>query len=319
MNQKPLILAIGLLAGAAAVYFIPKALKGPGESNSNTTTADTVVAEVAPEVAPVTAAPVQQVFAPVKQSWKAAPPVVSAWSKLAEKYGAEKTALSHKITSNLTSVITQGIELANTAARNSGSGSIAEAASKAALRNASGKLALTEDQEKQAAAIIQSAVEKRMSAVTDLTSAMSSEPEQIMAMMLAGDALARKEITQAEYDQLTGPTRTMLKNVGGFVGGRGGNGAQILGDPETTAQLNAILTPEQQTKFAEMTAKWQADMQARAEAQNNSGNPFQPGEIPIMELDKLDQSIASVRQMTDAAKLMMEAMKGLKDASSTNR
>ena len=64
-----------------------------------------------------------------------------------------------------------------------------------------------------------------------------------------------------------------------------------------------------------------AILQARADAQNRSGAPFQPGQIPIMELDRLDQSVGAVKQMADAAKQMMEAMKGLKDAnpSSNNR
>lgn len=95
-----------------------------------------------------------------------------------------------------------------------------------------------------------------MTAVTDLTSAMSTEPEQVMEMLLAGDALARKEISQEEYDQITQPTRAMLQSLAGFVAGRSGSGgaAHYLMDAETTAELNAILTPEQQTKLAEMTA-----------------------------------------------------------------
>jgi len=133
---------------------------------------------------------------------------------------------------------------------------------------------------------------------------------------VAGDALARKEITQQEYDQMTMQTRTMLQNMSGFVGGRGAGGAsQMLADPETMSQINAILTPEQQTKLADLTAKITENMQARADAQNRGGIPFQPGQIPVMELDRLDQSVAAMQQMTAAARQMMEAMRGLKDAA----
>ena len=318
MNQKLLILAAGILAGAAAVYFVPEATKGPVEVAA---VAPAIVPEKAPPAPPAPPSPtppsVEQEVALSPAAPKAAPAATSAWAKLAQKYGAEKTALSSKITSDITSVVNQGIELANTAARNSGSGSVAEAVGKEALRNASGQLGLTQEQEKQAGAVIQSAVEKRMAAVTDLTSAMSSEPEQMMGMLLAGDSLARNEITQAEYDRLTQPTRTMLRNLATFVGGQPGSGdvTQLLGDPQAAAQLNAILTPDQRNKLAEMTAKAAQDMQARQASQENGGLPFQPGQIPVMELNKLDRSVASVKQMADAAKLMIDAMKGLKEAN----
>lgn len=316
MNQKTLFLAAGILAGAAVVYFLPKALNRGGENPAPVETIASEPANPAPahEPAPVVApeAPPEVKPALVK---KAAPAPVSAWAKLAEKYGAEKTALSSKITSNLTSVINDGIKLAETAARNSGTNSLAETAGRDIVRGAAKELALTDEQKEKATAIMQSAVAKRMTAITDLATAMEAEPEQMMELFLAGDALARKEITQEEYDRITQPTRTMLQNLSGFVMGQPGGGRQALTDAETTSQLNAILSTEQQAKLAEMTARFEEQIKARQEAQKDSGLPFQPGQIPILELDKLDQSVASIRQMTEAARLMMEAMKGLKEAN----
>jgi hypothetical protein len=141
-----------------------------------------------------------------------------------------------------------------------------------------------------------------------------------METFLAGDALARKEIGQDEYDRITQSTRTMLQNVGTFVTGRPGAGGlgQILGDEQTAAQINALLTPEQQATLAEMTAKLAEQAQARQNRRGNPGNPdlqLQNGRIPILELERLDQSVASLEQMAQAARLMMDAMKGLKDAN----
>jgi Spy/CpxP family protein refolding chaperone len=318
MNQKAILLVVGILAGVAVAVFVPKLMKSgdkPTQSEQTDVTANNTapVVETTPTPAP---APKPVVETKVRPATKTAPAPVSAWARLAEKYGTEKTALSSKITSNLTSVINQGLELANTMATNSGSSSISEAASKGLLRNATTQLSLTEDQQQKAGAIIESAVNKRMSAVTDLTAAMGSEPEQIMELLLAGDALKQNQITQEEYDRITQNTRTMLQNMGGFVGGRpGASMAQIFGDEETAAQFNSILTPEQQTKLTEITKKLAEQVQAR----QNSGSPFQPGQIPVMELDKLDQSVASIQQMAQAAKMMMEAAKGLKDAGATPR
>ncbi len=320
MNKQLLILAIGILAGASVAYFVVQS------TNTTTRTAPYELAAPEQETAAQVANPAESdpPPPPVRRESpappapaKLAPAPVSAWARLAEKYGTEKTVVSSKITSNLTGVISQGIELANKAALNSGSSSLAEAASKEILRNAAGQLALTEEQKQQASTVIQNAVNKRMAAVTDLTSAMSSEPEQIMELLLAGDALARKEISQEEYDRITQPTRAMLQNLAGFVGGRPGQnpGSQMLMDEETASQINAILTPEQQTKLAEMTASMTQKMQARQASRGTNSMPFQPGQIPIMELDRMDQAVASVRQMTEAARLMMEAMKGLKEAN----
>jgi hypothetical protein len=316
MNQKVLILAVGVLAGAAAVYFIiPRGGQATTAPEQHETAA--AVEAVAPTPAPApkpavtTASP-----RPAKPS-APAPAPVSAWARLAEKYGAEKTTLSSKITSNLTGVIKEALKIGEAFATNSGAASIAEATGRALVRGASRELALTPEQEEKAVAIMQAAVAKRISAIGDLTAALDSEPEQMMELFLAGDAFARKEISEAEYDRLTLPTRTMLKQLGGFIAGTPGSGgaAQAMADAETLAELNALLSPEQQVKLAEMAARLAQQAQARQAAMNNSPLAWQPGQVPILELDKLDQSVAAVRQMTDAARMMMEAMRGLKEAN----
>ena len=322
MNRNLLILVTGILIGVATVYLL---FKGPQNIHQS---AEVESADLVSEDASITP-PLEEprnlvpplahealVSQPVALA--AAPPPVSAWARLAEKYTPEKTVLSSKVTSNLTSLINQGVDLANTAARNSGSGSIAEAASKEILRNTASRLALTGEQQEQAAAVIQSAVNKRIAAVSDLTSAMSFEPEHVMEMLLAGDALARNQITQQEYDRIAEPTRAMLQNIAGYVTGQaGGNPSQFLMDEETLAQINAILTPEQQAVLAEMTASMAQRIQARQANRNLAGTTFQPGQIPIMELERLDQAVASMKQMADAARLMMDGMKGLKEANPT--
>ena len=84
----------------------------------------------------------------------------------------------------------------------------------------------------------------------------------------------------------------------------------------TAAQLQAMLTPEQQAKLTEIAATANERIQARrARNVSNPGFSIQTGQIPVMELDKLDQSVAAVQKMTEAAKLMMEGMKCLKDSN----
>lgn len=319
MKQKLLILAAGMLAGIAIVYVLPRFNKPaalpvvdaeipsePAESRDG----------IAPSAAPSPPTQHVQVVPTVAPPVPAAPPP-SAWTRLAEKYGTEKTVLSSKISSNIAGVMIEGMELAQTAARNSGSSNLVQAATREILRGATRELGLTEAQQQRAAQIIEPEVTRRVGAFNDLMYAMHSEPEQLMETILAGDALARQQISRDEYDRITLPTRTMLQQMTRYIaGGPGGsNSARTLVDPEIAAQINTILTPEQQTKFAEVTAAITERAAARQAAQARSGIPFQLGEIPVMQLDQLDQSVASVRQMTEAARQMMNAMQNLKQAN----
>jgi hypothetical protein len=88
-------------------------------------------------------------------------------------------------------------------------------------------------------------------------------------------------------------------------------------DSQTIANLNAILTPEQQTQLAGMIAAISQQTQAgqSAQAQGGTGMGFQLGEVPIMDLNRLDQTVTSFKQMTEAGQLMLQAMKGLQQAN----
>lgn len=316
------VLTVGIVTGAAVVFVL---VRGPGSGREGTSAdlsvydAEPVVGESVAEMTPNQApAPVAVPSQPVGLSSKPQESAPSAWARLAEKYGPEKTALSAKITSNITSVIDQGMELANTWAKNSGSTNIAEAATREILRSATTQLGLNEAQQQQAAVVIHDLISRRMNAVADLTSAMRAEPEQMMDLLLAGDAFARGLITQEQYDQITLPTRTLLQNLGGFITGQqpGATGiAQLVGDEAAAAQLQTILTPEQQATLTEIAAVANQRMQARRARNNNSGFSIQNGQIPVMDLEKLDQSVASVQKLTEAAKLMTEGMKGLREAN----
>ena len=288
------------------VYFLPR----PADEAAATSKPAPVTAAATPSTTvasdkPVTATPVA----------KPAGAATGAWAKLAEKYGAEKAKKAQKISADLGDVIDEGMELANAMAKSTGAATPAEAASKEALKNLAPQLGLDEAQQEKASALIASAINDRMGAVTQLASAMRSDPEPMMEMFLAGDALSSGEMSQAEYDQITQPTRTMLANMGGFVLGRPGANGQLLGDEAFTAQMNEILTPDQQVKLTELTSQWTQQAETRGAGRDGGGLPFQNGQIPVMDLAKLDQSVDSVKKLAGAARIMMDAMQGLRDAN----
>ncbi|MBP7948723.1 MAG: hypothetical protein KA004_03635 [Verrucomicrobiales bacterium] len=309
MNNRILILIGGILAGGAAVFLFSKPSGEPAPAAAGKP------AVAVPQAGPAAPEKKQSAPAPSAAETKTVP-ATGAWAKLAEKFGMEKTQKAKKISSDVADLIDQGMELANIGAKGSGASSVAEAASREAMRNLATQLGLNEEQQQKAGELIQGAVNERMGAITELASAMRSDPGQMMEMFLAGDALSRQEITQAEYDQMTQPTRTMLENIGGFMMGRpGAGGSQILGDEALTGQLNALLTPEQQTKLGELTTQWTEQAQGRSNRRGGANLPFQNGQIPVMDLDKLDQTVGSVKKMAGAARTMMEAMQGLREAN----
>lgn len=97
-----------------------------------------------------------------------------------------------------------------------------------------------------------------------------------------------------------------MRNVSGFAfSGRGGGD---LSDPLLAQQLEGILTPEQQQQLAGIMQK-----ATEAQAKNPQQLPFQNGNLPAMELEKLDQTMASAQKLTTGLKAMMEGLQGMKD------
>ena len=184
-----------------------------------------------------------------------------------------------------------------------------DAATRETMRTLGQQLGLSDEQKEKAAALVESAIQDRLDAVKDLTTAMRDDPEAMMEMFLAGDAVARGEMTREEYDLATADTRLMLENIGGYVLGRNPNaaGAPLFGDVQFNNELAAILLPEQQEQMAEVSRT----MAERAERQSVPNMPLQGGNIPVMELEKLEQTVSSARTMTAGLRQVFEGLEGL--------
>lgn len=230
----------------------------------------------------------------------------SAWSKLTEKYGDGRTKLSNKVTKDMAGLLKDAMSLTDMGAELAGAGSAKELAIKQATDALSSRLGLTEEQKAKVAGLVEERVTERMDAVTELATAMENDPEGMMETILAGDALSRGEMTQEEYDAVSADTLSVLRNVSGFaLSGRGG---ADLSDPLLAEQLNSVLDATQQQQLADIVK------QATDRAQNSSQQmPFQNGNLPVMELEKLDQTMISAQKLTTGLKAVMEGFKGMKE------
>ena len=79
-------------------------------------------------------------------------------------------------------------------------------------------------------------------------------------------------------------------------------GGQPLRDEAFVSELQTILDPTQAETLS-----------AAAAAQPKAGDDRSMGNLPSMELEKMDQTVASAKKMTTGLKSMMEGMGGLQD------
>lgn len=310
MNRKLAWILAGALMLAAVVVFALRAGSGRRQADA------AAPPPARPAAAPATqgAAPTRGDAAAAASAAKSRPRTQGSWPELAAKYGGSRTNLAKKVATDLADVLDQSLELADMGARMGGSTSAADAASKAMMRGLARRLNLTEDQQAQAGELVRGAVEKRLAAVKDLASSMHGDPGAMMEMFLAGDATARNEMTREEYDEVTGETRQMLEDVGGFVLGRTPDrlGAPLVGDQQFNQQLADILTAEQQQQLSAYTAEQAAEQAARQENRaERPGLPLQDGSIPAMELEQLDQAVTSAKQMAGGMHQVLEGLQNL--------
>jgi hypothetical protein len=303
MNQKNLMIAgAGLALLAGGIYL------GTTMGQKNASTPEAAAAAAAPAAANVNTGGAGNSAAPAAGAKASSNDRAGdgSWSKLTEKYGDGRTKLSKKITQDMAGLMTDAMQIADMGAALGGAKSAKELAIKQATDALASRLGLTEEQKAKAAGIVESRVGERMDAVTELAGALEADPSGMMETILAGDALKRGEITQEEYDTISADTLSVMRNVSGFAfSGRGGND---LTDPLLAQQLQGILTPEQQQQLAGIVQK-----ATDAQASNPQQMPFQNGNLPVMELEKLDQTMASAQKLTTGLKAMMEGLQGMKD------
>jgi hypothetical protein len=230
----------------------------------------------------------------------------SAWAKLSEKYGESRTNLSKKVTTDIAKVMTEAMELADMGAEIAGGKSAAEMASSQTVNSLANRLGLTDEQKAKATEIVQKRVAERMNAMKELSAAMNDDPGPMMETILAGDAFSRQKITEDEYKSASQDTLALLRNVSGFGFGGPGGGSQIS-DPLLAEQLQSMLTPDQQQQLADIV-KQAEDKAAQA---GPAKLPFQNGNLPAMDLEKLDQAMQSAQKLTGGLRAMMEGFKGL--------
>lgn len=230
----------------------------------------------------------------------------AAFAQLTAKYGDGRTKLSKKITQDMVDLMKDAMQLADMgAALADDATSAKELQIKETTDSLASRLNLTDEQKKEVSAIVAKRVEQRAAAALDLVASLEKNPATLMETILAGDAFKRGEIGEAEYKAISQQTLDSMKQVSGFdITGRGAND---LSDSILAEQLGPILEPSQQEQLDGIVDK-------AAEAPHSAQLlPLSNGDLPAMEIEKLDQTMVIAKQLTTGLKSMMEGFKGMKE------
>jgi Spy/CpxP family protein refolding chaperone len=226
---------------------------------------------------------------------------------LADRYGASKTKLSRQVAGNVVTLLEDVISMGETMSKGPMRGSFGggRMASRMALRGID--IELTEEQQDKVSELYQAFRDREMEKAKDAVNSLQKDPGALMELFLAGDAKAREEMTEAEYEAVVSSAGSDLTNVINPLDRNNFRGGSPMEDETFRRDFEAILDDEQTTTLNTSLAEREANAEPAAESNGNITN------LPTMELETLDQAVVSAQKMTSGFKQVMEGMGSLQD------
>jgi Spy/CpxP family protein refolding chaperone len=225
---------------------------------------------------------------------------------LVAEYGESRTNLSKQVAGNLVGLLEDAVAMGEMATKG-GKGNPFGGGRRGlgGMGPVIGQLNLDEQQIEKATKLQEDFQKRQIAQTKASVERLKTNPAPLMKLMLAGDATASGKMTPEAYKDVQTSTASELQNIVNPMDRRNFGQGKPMEDPEFTAELRQILTPEQQ-------ATLQANLDAKpAPADDvNSGNITT---IPPMELEKLDKAVTSGKTITSGLKQMMEGMGNLQD------
>jgi len=227
--------------------------------------------------------------------------------ELVERYGESRTKLAAAVSNTVIAVLGDALEIGEKALSGDAGGPFgSRAGMNFALGRLGGELKLTPEQQDQAVAAYQAFQRRELDRSKAALERLKSDPASLMNLMLASDATSRGNMAEDAYKQLQATSAEELKGVINPLDEKNFRGGKPLRDETFVGKLRTTLDPAQSQALEAELAKQAAEPAPDPNAGNIST-------IPKMELEKLDQTMTSVRQLTIGFKSMMEGMSGLQD------
>ena len=297
MNRNiTLITAIAvLLAGVAAFAFLrPNSSEENGEegSRSSANTEESTGGSATSDLKPT-----RKIVRKTKRDDAA---------ELVDQYGESRTNLSRQVVNNVTSLLDDVLEMGDmmTSGRGGQFGNRGDWAVRGALRDTGVEL---DDTQKEATAELYREFQKReLEKTRTAVEALKEKPVTLMTLMLASDARSREEISEDEYKALQASSSGELKDIVNPLDRNNFRGGKPMEDPAFRSGFEALLNEDQSSSFT--TA-----MGERESSGDNKSGQTSITEMPVMDLESLDKSISSAKQMTTGFKSIMQGMGNLQE------
>lgn len=229
-------------------------------------------------------------------------------AELIEKYGESRTNLSKHVAANVIGLLEEAVEMAEMAT----TGEMARAfgGRRNGLRMGLGgiydRLELTEEQQEKAAELFADFQKREVARSKESIAELKKNPDALTRLFLAGDAFKRGEISEVEYKEIQTANASGLDGVMNPLDRENFRGGQPLADEAFNEGFAALLDTDQ-------AATYQAAVEDHEAKAGDARRQSDITELPVMELEKLDETIVSARKLTGGLKQMMEGMGGLQD------
>lgn len=219
-----------------------------------------------------------------------------------ERYGEAKTNLARQVSGNVVSLLDDAVQMGEMMLEGRGPGGGNRWQLRRLTRGA--EIELDESQRERAETLLEDYRRRELDRSRRTIDDLRRDPENLMALVLAGDARARGEISEDEYAAQQQSNADALSDVINPLDRDNFRGGDPLADEEFRRSFEGLLDDDQAAAFAE------------ANPPAPEGEPAERGqtditEMPVMELETLDEAVGSAKQMTSGLRQLMEGMGNL--------
>lgn len=229
-------------------------------------------------------------------------------AELVREYGEARTSLSRHMAGQVASLLDDTIAIGEMMVQGGGfGGGGRRMAVRSALRGID--LELTEPQQEKTAELYQEFQARELEKAREVVQELKKDPSVLMELFLAGDAVARGEMEESQYDAIVSAGADQLGKVINPLDRENFRGGRPMEDETFRSEFEGMLEGEQVGVFQE------------AMAEREDGTPAAEGgapetsiaNLPRMELEKLDEALTSMGKMTSGFRQAMEGMGTLRN------
>lgn len=219
-------------------------------------------------------------------------------SELVETYGESRTNLARHVSENVVSLLDDAIGMGEMMIRSDRFGGGDRQLRQLTERN---EIELTEEQQERASELIAEFQERRLDETRDAVDSLRDDPTKLMSLVLAGDARARGDLTEAEYAALQQANADALGDVINPLDRDNFQPRDPMRDETFRDGFTSILDAGQAEKLAT----------SAADTEPEDANRTAITDMPVMDLEQLDETIRSTKQVTAGFRQAMEGMQSL--------